>query len=372
MIQEFSGQFVKLKNFCQEEDLIQDDSLIVLALSGGVDSVCLAYFLVWLRERAIFPKLRLLAAHLNHQIRPGAADADQAFVRDLCRKLDLELRVRQVDVPALARERQMGLEEAGRFARYQFFNDLITDLTGHHLEKVDRAGEAGDSQRAIVVLGHHRDDLAESVVMNLGRGSGLSGLTTLKAKQGIYRRPLLILAKSEILQLAKDQAWSWCEDLTNESGDYLRNRIRHDLLPTWSEVVGYDVSPVLARLSHNLTDAEEGLVWAGQEAYRNCLLGPGPASFSLKGLRNLPAAVLKLLLDQALALSLETGLGENRPLPAGSSKTLTALQHKQVWQIIHGDHGNKLVDIGDGLAFRRSGRRLDLIPYNRAKAPLNH
>ena len=372
MIQEFSGQFVKLKNFCLEEGLIQEDSLIVLALSGGVDSVCLAYFLLWLQERGTFKNIRVVAAHLNHMIRPGAAETDQAFVTDLCGQLGLELRVRQVDVPALARERQMGLEEAGRFARYQFFNDLILDLTKHHAEKKDQTPDLEDGQRAIVLLGHHRDDLAESVVMNLGRGSGLSGLTTLKAKQGIYRRPLLILSKSEILQLAKDQGWTWCEDQTNESDDYLRNRIRHDLLPTWTDVVGYDVRPVLARLSCNLADAEEGLTWAGQEAYSHCLRGPGPANFSLKELRKLPAAVLKLVLDQALALSQRTDLADDLTLPIGMGKALTALQHRQIWQIIHGDHGNKLIDIGDGLAFRRSGRRLMLVPYQRKPRQLRY
>ncbi|NLN52471.1 MAG: tRNA lysidine(34) synthetase TilS [Clostridiaceae bacterium] len=332
MIEEFSGKFIKIKNFCQDNNLIQDSDLVIIGLSGGIDSVFLFYFLLWLQQRK-FVEFDLIAAHLNHQIRKEA-DQDQAFVEQLCQKYSIPLISKNVDIPGLAKQRKSGEEEAGRYARQQFFSELIAD----YRSKPDYL-----DSKIKVALGHHQDDLAESVVLNIGRGTGLSGLSTLKASENFYIRPLLDTSKAQIMNLAQMQAWEWVEDQTNTSEQYLRNRIRHQLLPLWNEIVGYNINPLIARLANNLNQDELALIWAGEEAYKSCLLDKN--QLSLGKLRRLPQSIFKFVIDQWLQTRNQT-------------KILSFAQTEQLWKIVQGEHGNKLLDLGEGIIVKRYRQRL--------------
>lgn len=332
MIEEFSGKFIKIKNFCQDNNLIRNSDLVIIGLSGGIDSVFLFYFLLWLQQRK-FVEFDLIAAHLNHQIRKEA-DQDQAFVEQLCQKHGIPLICKNVDIPSLAKQRKSGEEEAGRYARQQFFSELIADYRSkpNYLDSEIK-----------VALGHHQDDLAESVVLNIGRGTGLSGLSTLKASENFYIRPLLDTAKEQILNLAQMQAWEWVEDQTNTSEQYLRNRIRHQLLPLWNEIVGYNINPLIARLANNLNQDELALIWAGEEAYKSCLLDKN--QLSLGKLRRLPQSIFKFVIDQWLQTRNQT-------------KILSFAQTEQLWKIVQGEHGNKFLDLGEGIIVKRYRQRL--------------
>ncbi|HEX9779568.1 MAG TPA: tRNA lysidine(34) synthetase TilS [Geopsychrobacteraceae bacterium] len=183
---------------------------LLVALSGGVDSVVLLHLLQRLApERG----LNLAAAHLDHGIRPESGD-DARFVSALCRKGEIPLTLERCDVPALARDRRLSLEMAAREARREFL--LRT---------------AARQQAEYIVLAHHRDDQAETFLLRLLRGSGLSGLCGMQPRRGSWLRPLLQLGRQQVLDYARDWQLVWVEDLSNRDDRYLRNRVRHELLP---------------------------------------------------------------------------------------------------------------------------------------------
>ena len=144
--------------------------------------------------------------------------------------------------------------------------------------------------------------------------------------------------------LGKAQNWQWVEDQSNQSNDYLRNRIRHDLIPHWNQILGYDVRPLLARLSNNLEADADALNWMNKKSYDYCIIDQN--QLLLKRLKELPKTILKAVL--------EIWLKEN----GFQNKTITAIQMEQIWPVIQGEQGNKILKIGDGINFKRIKNRL--------------
>ncbi len=195
-------------------ELRAGDKLLV-AVSGGVDSVVL---LNLLHTCAGPLKLRLHVAHLDHQIRTdSSADAD--FVRHLCDELGVPCLIAVCDVPALAAVERLSLEMAGRQARREFLQ-----------REASRVGAR------LIVLAHHRDDQVETFMLRLLRGSGVTGLSAMQPLHGRWWRPLLECSREQILDYAQEQQLEWVEDLSNSDPAYLRNRLRHQLLPQMREI----------------------------------------------------------------------------------------------------------------------------------------
>ena len=181
---------------------------MLVAVSGGRDSVCLLHYL------ATMPRdFSVAAAHLDHGQRPTAG-RDVAFVRQLCRELDVPLTVERADVPALARQRGVGLEEAGRMARYDFFR---------------RTADSLGAQR--IATAHHAADQAETVLLNLVRGTGMQGLAGIPPVRGRIVRPLLETSRDDIETYLKTHGLSHVEDETNRDTSMGRNRLRREVMP---------------------------------------------------------------------------------------------------------------------------------------------
>ena len=183
---------------------------VLVALSGGGDSVALLHLL--LQVAPLF-SLQVKAAHLDHGIRAESGlDAD--FVQQLCCEWRVPLTVERVDLPQLARERGQGLEEAGHELRREFLQRTSVDLDCR-----------------FIALGHHRGDQAETVLMRLVRGSGLTGLAAMRPLNGSYVRPLLDFSRKQVeaYLTAIDQAF--VQDASNKDLYYTRNRLRHSVLP---------------------------------------------------------------------------------------------------------------------------------------------
>ena len=190
---------------------IPDDTAIVLAVSGGADSMALLHGAAHL-ARTDARAWRLTIAHLDHALRPDSAD-DAAFVADAAASLGLPAEVRRTDVAALARETGRSLEEAGRDARYAFLSELA--------ERDD----------ALVATAHTADDGAETVLINLLRGSGLAGGRGIPARHGRVVRPLLGERRGELRRLLDEEGIDYRDDPTNQDPAFLRNRVRAELLP---------------------------------------------------------------------------------------------------------------------------------------------
>lgn len=220
--------------------LLEAGDRVLCAVSGGADSVAL---LLLLQQLSLQLPFTLKAAHLDHGLRPESGD-DARFVEELCRSLQVPLRVESADVRELASERGEGLEAAGRFARRRFLERLASE---------------DDCNR--IALGHHANDQAETVLFRLLRGSGLTGLAAMRPRSGLYIRPLLSFEKGDLQNWLRATGVSWREDASNLDPAFSRNLIRTEVLPELRRL-NPQVDGALCRFSSQVA-LEEGF-WREQ------------------------------------------------------------------------------------------------------------
>lgn len=198
------------RRFIQREALVRPGQRVLLAVSGGPDSMALLYIMVALRGEL---GIELAVAHLNHGLRPEAA-SEEDFVRSQAAGLGIPFFSRQLDVREMAARQGLSLEEAGRLARYAYFEELAVY---HGFNRV--------------ATGHHRGDVAETLLHHLLRGSGMRGLQGILPRRGKLIRPLLELDKSDLEACLAEAGLPCCRDLSNDEDIYTRNHIRHHLIP---------------------------------------------------------------------------------------------------------------------------------------------
>jgi len=225
----------------QRYRMLEPGEAVVVGLSGGPDSVALAHVLQSLRSKF---HLKLYLAHLHHGLRGKSADQDQALVAKLAERWQLPLCLERADVRSLAKRRGLSLETAGRQARYDF------------LERTRQAAGAGR-----IALAHHADDSIETLLINLLRGAAAAGLAGIPPVRGPIIRPLIASTRSSILAYLKAHQLKWREDPSNRDLRFLRNRVRHELLPKL-ESLNPGVRKVLYRTAKALAEEDEALGWA--------------------------------------------------------------------------------------------------------------
>ncbi|MCQ2203248.1 MAG: tRNA lysidine(34) synthetase TilS [Bacteroidales bacterium] len=191
----------------EQSRLIDNKRGILVAISGGADSVAMLHYLVTHNYYCI-------AAHCNFHLRGEESDRDELFVRQFCEELSVPLHVAQFDTKKYAAERKLSIEMAARELRYQWFFKLI--------EQENLQG---------VAVAHHADDAVETFILNLVRGTGIRGLTGMKPKQGRVYRPLLRYSRQDIELYCRAHKLKYVNDSTNASDAYTRNRIRHNVVP---------------------------------------------------------------------------------------------------------------------------------------------
>jgi len=244
-----------------------------VAFSGGADSLALLLTL-----RAHFPAKKIVALHFNHHLRGTASDADEKFCRDTCATLGVELKIGHWTHPTPS-------EVSAREARHAFFASKMSALNSPAL-----------------FLGHQRDDIAETQLMRLARGSSTAGLAAprpvhTRADGRTFLRPLLTLTKSEITAALRARGLTWREDTTNTSapddpaGDYFRNRIRRDVLPAWLAAAENDALAGAALTRELLEEDAAALdTWLDELLPASAIT---PASIDLRPLANKPRALLR-------------------------------------------------------------------------------
>ena len=202
----------KIQNYIIEKSLFSKENKLILGISGGADSVCLMHLLLEL-------DYNFELAHCNFNLRGDESDEDEIFVRKLAKEYQLELHVKHFDTQNYANENKVSVQMAARDLRYAWFYDLLLSENAKY-----------------IAIAHHANDDIETFFINLVRGSGLKGLLGIKAKTDSIVRPLMAVSRAEIEQFLKKNDISFREDSSNTSLKYLRNKIRHELIPLLTEM----------------------------------------------------------------------------------------------------------------------------------------
>ena len=207
-MQKSSSLFLrKIEQFIEQKELMNNSQLYLVALSGGADSVALLLALKKLGYN-------IEAAHCNFHLRGEESDRDEDFCKKLCHKLDIKLHLAHFDTQTNASLHGISIEMAARNLRYNYFEALLKDINA-----------------SAVCVAHHKDDSAETLLLNLVRGTGIEGLTGIKSKNNRIVRPFLCVRRNEIINYLEQQNQSFVTDSSNLVNDVQRNKIRLDVMP---------------------------------------------------------------------------------------------------------------------------------------------
>ncbi|WP_223069017.1 tRNA lysidine(34) synthetase TilS [Paenibacillus caui] len=259
-----------VKQICElaeEHGLWAPRHMIVVAVSGGPDSVALLHILSLISQDES-AALRLVVAHVNHGFRPAESAEEAEFVRGLAKKYGCPFELAELDVPSYMKESGMGGQEAARELRYRFLHQVA-----------DKYGAAS------IALAHHGDDQAETVLLRLLRGSGLTGLGGMRIKRKEKNveliRPLLRMYKTDLIRACEEAGLSFVTDSSNLSNKYARNAIRLDVLPFLGQYNGQLVQS-LNRLSLVAESEDDYMSKAAEEAVERLTVRDKDGTISLK------------------------------------------------------------------------------------------
>ena len=229
------------QQYIQQHNLFQSKDQLFLAVSGGVDSVVL----VDLCAKAGY---NFSIAHCNFQLRGEESEGDEAFVRSLGEKYNVEVLVKKFDTEEYAATNKLSIQEAARVLRYEWFEEMVNgEWSMVNNENSEKAHSPHHSLLITHLLtAHHADDNNETLLMNFFRGTGLHGLTGIPATYGHVKRPLLSFTKQDLLQYAHENNLQYREDSSNQSSKYTRNFFRNEIIP--------DIEKVYPQVKTNLTD----------------------------------------------------------------------------------------------------------------------
>lgn len=229
--------YKKVLSYIRDNKLIEPGDKVLIALSGGPDSVCLLNILFELKDEL---KIELGAAHLNHMLRGKDAMSDEQYVINICKQMNIECFTKQVNINEYSRKEKLSSEMAGRIVRYEFFNEIKKE---HGYTKIATA--------------HNANDQAETILFRMMRGTGLEGLGGIKTKRDSIVRPILCLSRQEVEQYIEKKQLAPRIDKTNFEKIYNRNKIRLDILPYIKKNFNKDIVETLNRMAFLLQKDNE-------------------------------------------------------------------------------------------------------------------
>jgi len=309
--------------------LLPPGARVLVGLSGGSDSVALTRLLLDLAEHGEFRVAGL--AHLNHALRPSAG-GDEAFCREFAARVGVPIAVEQADVRAHAAQQGASLEDAARRLRYAFLG---------------RAAAAAGADR--VAVGHTQDDQAETVLLRLMRGAGLTGLGGIPPRRDAIVRPLLEVTRADLRAYLACCGERWVEDESNEDLDIPRNRVRHRVLAELDRAAGGPTRPAIARAATLVREDAQWLDELSQDRFRALAVEEGGRlELDVQGLSQTPPPLRRRVLLEAMRRT------------AGGREI--GLEHVEaVLALLDGAPGG--VDVPGSRAERRGGK-LVLLPQN--------
>ena len=243
----------KVLNIIKKYNLIENGDKIVIGVSGGPDSITLLNVLLEIKKEKIID-FDMIVCHVNHMIREEAIQ-DEEYVLEFCKKYNIECFVKRIDVENIAKEQKIGTEEAGRIARYEFFKQIL-EKTGSNK----------------IATAHTANDNAETVLMNIIRGSGTLGLKGIEAKRDNLIRPLIECLRDEIEQYCTENNLNPRIDKTNFENIYTRNKVRNNLIPYIKENFNPNIIEGINRLSDLSKQENEYLEKMTSKAYKEILI----------------------------------------------------------------------------------------------------
>lgn len=297
----------KIREFIKKNNLLQNGDKLIVGLSGGADSVCLLFVLHELTKEY---NLTVNAVHINHMIRTTAG-RDEEFSRNLCEKFNVGFTSYSVNCKELAEKNGLSVEETGRNERYRLFKE-----TG------DRIYKNGTYKIAVA---HHADDLAETFIFNLVRGTGIKGLASIRVENDNIIRPLLCVNKEEIEQILKSNGLTHMEDETNELDEYSRNKIRHLVIPKL-KTINDNAAEHIVQTAAGLGEIDDFLSIETEKVTAECVVIKENEIIISDSVTKVHPAIMKRVIHNALTLC----AGKARDIACVHTEAVTDLFGRQV------------------------------------------
>ena len=296
-------------------NLIENGDKIVLGVSGGPDSISMLNILNDIRnDRNLHMSFDIIVAHVNHMIREEAKE-DEKFVKDFCNKIDVPFYSTSIDVQKIANNNKMGTEEAGRNARYEFFDEILTKTNANK-----------------IAIAHNKNDKVETMIMNMLRGSGTAGLKGIEPiKNNKYIRPLIECERNEIEQYCKENNIDARIDRTNFENIYTRNKIRNVVIPYIKNEFNPNIIKTMDRLSQLIKEEDEYLENTVKKIYKELIIEEKENEFvmDLKGFNKQEKVIKSRLLLYTISRLL------------GSTKGIEKIHIEDVIKLCQNNIGDK-------------------------------
>ncbi len=241
----------KVRKTIREYNLIEKNDSIVVGVSGGPDSMTLLSILLKLKEEF---NLKIYVAHVNHMLRENAIK-DEGYVKEFCEKNNIEIFIKKANISEIAQKEKIGLEEAGRNVRYNFFEEVLKNTESNK-----------------IAIAHNLNDKVETIIMNTLRGSGVSGLKGIEAKRKKYIRPLIEIERYEIEKYCIENKINPRHDESNDDNTYTRNKIRNIVIPYIKNEFNPNIIKTLNRLSEIIKEEDEYVQSETEKIFKEILL----------------------------------------------------------------------------------------------------
>lgn len=254
----------KVLNTIKKYNLIESGDKIILAVSGGPDSISMLDILNNIKnDKNIDINFEIIVAHVNHMIRKEAIE-DEKYVREFCEKRKIEFYSKSIDVQKMANNNKIGTEEAGRKARYEFFDEILKKTNSNK-----------------IAIAHNKNDSVETVIMHILRGSGISGLKGIEPRREKYIRPLIDCERKEIEKYCNENDLKPKIDKTNFENIYTRNKIRNVVIPYIKNEFNENIIETISRLSKLVSEEEDYMERQIKKVYEDILIIEGKKEIQL-------------------------------------------------------------------------------------------
>lgn len=318
----------KIEQYMLDNHMPVRNGHVIVGVSGGADSMCLLFVMLSLRSRL---NMTVTAVHIHHGLRGAEADADEAFTKAFCQGKDIECVIFRTDIRAMAHREKLTEEEAGRKYRYMCFEQV-----------------RAQKHAACIAVAHHQDDQAETVLFNLARGSGLAGLSGIAPVRDKIIRPLLCLNRREIEALLEENHIDFCTDRTNFDTNYTRNKLRHQVLPFFTEEINSETVAHISKTAVNVRAVLEYIRQQAKEALSCVSLQNQPQTLQCRLFLQYPEIIQKEMLRSWL----DRHTGSLKDITEKHIEAIIDLAKNQSGRRIHLPYGWIAVRSGDGMTLK--------------------